>query len=78
VQTAKEVAEAAAKAVQEAEKANGLANELIAAADRYDRETPDEPVAKAEDQADPEYEHPEIDDPEYENPEIDDPEFEGD
>lgn len=64
MQTAKEAAEAAAKAVQEAEKANGLANELIAAADRYDRETPDEP-GKAEDQADPEHEDPELDDPEF-------------
>lgn len=39
MQTAREAAEAAAKAVQEAEQAAELATELIAAADRFDRET---------------------------------------
>ena len=39
VQTAKEAAEAAARAVQEAEEAAELATELIAAADKFDRET---------------------------------------
>lgn len=39
LQTAKEAAEAAARAVQEAEEAAELATELIAAADKFDRET---------------------------------------
>lgn len=38
-QTAREAAEAAAKAMQEAEEAAELATELIAAADKFDRET---------------------------------------
>lgn len=39
VQTAREAAEAAARAVQEAEEAAVLATELIARADRFDQET---------------------------------------
>ena len=44
MQTAREAAEAAARAVQEAEEAAELATELIAAADKFDQETPTKDV----------------------------------
>lgn len=47
LQAAREAAEAAARAVQEAEEAAELAAELIAAADRFDRETPTAPAQTA-------------------------------
>ena len=50
LQTAKEAAEAAARAVQEAEEAAELATELIAAADKFDRET-DETVDQDKEEA---------------------------
>lgn len=55
VQTAREAAEAAARAVQEAEEAAELATELIAAADKFDQETP----TKGELSQD----HPDVQDP---------------
>ncbi len=75
MQTAKEAAEAAAKAVQEAEIANGLANELIAKADRYDRETPTDDPLKEEEHPDTglREDPPFRDDPTYK----DDPDFQG-